>query len=160
MKGFLIDMNSDFGILTITASGYLGTAELIRDNIKDGIKFCLSYSGPYIVNMIFACELYLKALLCHDKIDYKKIHKLDELFELLPEEYKQEITNSYNSKVTNGISLNEFTQKHANAFVEKRYPNESCNQESLLFENATAFANALDELTVLMFNKETKENAD
>lgn len=45
---------------------------------------------PIITNAAFSCELFLKTLLAKHNIPKKK-HKLDELFEALPEDIKKEI---------------------------------------------------------------------
>lgn len=49
------------------------------------------YATPQIVNLAFACEVYLKTLLTFSEIDIKKKHKLNDLFDALPDEDKRHI---------------------------------------------------------------------
>ena len=85
------------------------------------------------VNMIFACEIILKILnyeegVNGDELDNK--HRLNELFQLLPEEKKNIIENDVvdiiNSIITNKepYSKNNFyedLEEFKNAYVECRY---------------------------------------
>lgn len=62
--------------------------------------------------MSFACELFLKAILKHDDIQQKKIHKLDDLFNEVGDNRKREIIHSENAedfmtKLTNISNLFE-----------------------------------------------------
>ena len=43
------------------------------------------------VNLAFACELYLKAMLYELNVDFGRTHRIVELFRLLPEEYQKKI---------------------------------------------------------------------
>ena len=77
---------------------------------------------PSIVNYAFACELSLKYILQSKKIGYKREHKLNNLYLLLPEEVKSLIYLSIN-EISN-ITEKEFNDKLdgiANAFCDWRY---------------------------------------
>ena len=69
------------------------------------------YATPMIVNLSFACEVYIKTLLDYLENGSKKSHKLNELLEALPDEKKSRI-------------LKEVEEKHgalADAFAKWRY---------------------------------------
>lgn len=53
---------------------------------------------PYMANSAFACELFLKGILEEEKISYDKVHKLEELFNLLPKHIQSEIEIKTNYK--------------------------------------------------------------
>lgn len=85
------------------------------------------------VNTVFACEIILKILNYEEGIDLKDLdnkHRLNELFQLLPEEKKNIIKNDtvdiINSIITNqeSYSENNFCEDLGaiqNAYVECRY---------------------------------------
>ena len=54
----------------------------------------LSYASPVVVNATFACEVFLKLLLYWNGIEGKKIHKLKDLFEKLPNNMQIGLKNS------------------------------------------------------------------
>lgn len=77
---------------------------------------------PIITNMSFACELFLKAILKHDGIQQKKIHKLDGLFNELRDDRKREIVGFENAEefmiqLTNISNLFEEWR-----YIYERYP--------------------------------------
>ena len=49
------------------------------------------YITPAIVNSAFACEVFLKALLYHNNDLEIRKHEISELFDLLPEQTKEQI---------------------------------------------------------------------
>lgn len=59
---------------------------------------------PFYVNMAFACELYMKALILFEKpemtiVELKKLrHRLDDLFEALSSPIKDEIKNQFTNQ--------------------------------------------------------------
>lgn len=77
-----------------------------------------------VVNASFACEMYLKALLCHYKIDYptdKNGHNLERLYSLLPDNTKNRIDKML-GKTSHGDSLMQsFVKRHQRDFVDARY---------------------------------------
>ena len=54
----------------------------------------LSYASPAVGNAAFACEIFLKLLLHWHGIAEKKIHKLKDLFEKLPDDTQIILKNS------------------------------------------------------------------
>ena len=81
------------------------------------------YSTPQIVNLAFACEVYLKSLLNFYKIDFGKSHKLNELLNMLPDEVRNSIENRTFDKrpVLFDAFGYKLIDKIADAFVEWRY---------------------------------------
>ena len=58
----------------------------------------LFYASPAVVNAAFACEVFLKLLLYWNGIEEKKIHKLKDLFEKLPDDTQIILKNSVVSR--------------------------------------------------------------
>lgn len=87
---------------------------------------------PKIVNMSFACELYLKAIAENKKIAVKKIHRLDKIFLKLPEIVQKEIYDIWRINAGENITDCEYVSKMfldnleatANVFIRFRYANE------------------------------------
>ncbi len=105
----------------LSAKGFLSAADVIRQLGKDALKLFTYYAYPLSVNAAFACELFLKALLTLEGIEYKKLHLLSELFSNLPEStkitIKKEFANSGSKESVDGLIMT-----YSNAFVEWRYP--------------------------------------
>lgn len=84
--------------------------------------YCIYYA-PQIVNLVLACELYLKALLAFAGIPFDKTHHLDKLFECLPKETKHYAEKAAFQKygtLTDAFGT-DLMSVCANAFVEWRY---------------------------------------
>ena len=80
-------------------------------------------SNPMIINYAFACEVFLKTLLEAYQLPQCQSHKLNELFQKLPEKVQLDIESELEKKVGAltdawGYSLLE---QVSNAFVEWRY---------------------------------------
>lgn len=118
-----------------------------HDN-TDGILF---YVTPAAVNAAFACEIYLKLLLYLNNIDYKKIHTLKGLFNLLPENIKADV--KYHTVMNFGQWRDSFgfelLDNISNVFNELRYIYERDWSKSGTMRIETgfliAFRNALQE---------------
>jgi len=83
---------------------------------------------PYIVNQAFAAEMAMKAILSKEAINYKKIHKLDELFYELPNQIQLDIADRIKTQFN--FIHDEFEQqlcKVGSAFVDWRYFHEKSN---------------------------------
>lgn len=97
-------------------------------------------SYPFAVNISFSCELYLKYLLHNNSIEYGNNHKLDELFDLLPEHLKKEIDLRFGKVIQK--SVREFLKDQGNTFVNWRYAFEN-NELILDFSGFMKFAGIL-----------------
>lgn len=83
---------------------------------------------------IFSCEIGLKALLLKEDISYGKTHKLNDLFELLPEQMKENIRNLTKEKfkiVPHGCNFDDQLSQISNMFIELRYHFEAVLQKRL-----------------------------
>ena len=74
---------------------------------------------PAIVCYAFAVELYLKLLLVLSKVDFKKEHRLELLFGLLPASTQDDLTKAYGDP-----SLAKDLAEVGSAFVVWRYEHE------------------------------------
>ena len=76
---------------------------------------------PYVVNLSFACELYLKAIKFHDDPSLKKVpgHKLNEIFDTLKGDEKRDLTACFESNFS--TPLNKFLAEDNRDFVVWRY---------------------------------------
>ena len=95
----------------------LRTAESFYEvsmNIIDDKETFERYSIPFVVNSMFAIELFIKALLTYDDIDYTKIHDLKKLFDKISENRKRRIKANYND-------IEEFLQENYESFKWWRY---------------------------------------
>ena len=115
-----MDKQSKYNLYT-EALAFYEIAECGRKNIPER-KNAESYI-PYIVNMSFATELFLKLLLIENgkTIDEvtKSSHKLFDLYNQLTQKQKDKIYNSFKRPMVYSIQ-NEF-QRANNAFVRWRY---------------------------------------
>ncbi len=102
---------------------------------------------PEIVNRAFACEVYLKALLCHKKITFDRIHKLEELWSKVPlaeqEEVKTETQKLMGFDET--MTWDDALSNISNAFVDWRYSYEH-DTKSIYIGFLHAFCDALREI--------------
>lgn len=81
------------------------------------------YGTPEIVNRAFACEIYLKTLLFYNCIAYTKVHRLAELYALLPQKYQEIIeceTVCHFRRTKNALGIS-YIENISNAFYDWRY---------------------------------------
>ena len=76
-----------------------------------GKKF---YGTQFMVNGIFACELYLKSIILMEDKKIKYTHKLNELYNLLEDSTKQKLIDEYHD-------IETFFKEQADSFVNWRY---------------------------------------
>ena len=112
------------------ASSFLLCAELCAEETeRQKVRFDL-LGTPEIVNLAFACEVYIKTLLELYRIKVKRKHKLNELLSLLPDDVQQEIKQQtfqkhpvYNYStgkiLTNGFGL-DLLDLEANDYMPSR----------------------------------------
>ena len=115
----------------LSAKGFLSAANAIRQLGKDGVKLFTYYAYPLSVNAAFACELFLKALLTLEGVEYKKLHLLFDLFASLPESTKAGIKNEFSNRGSKE-SVDGLVNTYSNAFVEWRYTFEDENASKVL----------------------------
>lgn len=116
------------------AQDFRKSAELIEEN---------DLTKPVMVNIAFACELYMKALLMWNRKDREIIeeHKLDALFGML------EISIQERIKQETGVQNWDVFLKHsADAFCAWRYYYEKDNVMFGYVGNLFAFSEVLDSI--------------
>ena len=77
-----------------------------------------------LVNLAFACELYLKAMLYELNVDFGRTHRIVELFRLLPEEYQKKIKENVHFKYDKEDNFHLILEEISDAFVFLRYSHE------------------------------------
>ena len=130
----------DLSVCINEADSFLFVAKKIEDDFD---TFLCGGMYPFTVNAAFACELYIKAILIHTSADgtIPKLHKLDELFNLLPEDAKTQIEALFNKQYKH--NLLSLVSEISNAFIEWRYAFE--NGVKVNITGLLAFANSLQE---------------
>ena len=128
------------------------------------------YSTPEIVNLAFACEVYIKTLLDFYNIEVKREHKLNKLFDLLPDDISDSINkrtfseypiySAINKQILTDAFGIKLLDKNADAFYKWRYSYEehtlSCDVGFLL-----AFAKALrDECCFRLYGLDWEKYCD
>ena len=68
-------------------------ADLCKSSWKKDNEVIRQRVVPEAVNLAFSCEIFLKTLLFFNDVKYKRKHKLEDLFNELPQKYKTEIEN-------------------------------------------------------------------
>lgn len=149
---------TNFFIAVSSAEGYHRTAKMVKHQIRDGLEFLIKFSSVYVVNLAFACELYLKALLLLKNINFPKGnegHNLKKLYNCLDNSCKSEITQKFNCTT----SIDIFFENHLKVFVNYRYPYEIKNDRKPVHLNELeTFTNVLE--SVCEKYQEEKTNAD
>lgn len=92
------------------ADSFYGASLSIIKNRKNFKKSSITF----VVNAIFAIELYLKAILTYDNINYKNIHNLEKLYNKLSISRRDSLKKKY-------CYIEDFVKEHKNAFTDWRY---------------------------------------
>lgn len=120
-------IHGDLNLCFDMANAFLDIGEYCDDLDKQaqakGILFKNEafYAFPAIVNLSFACELYLKALILRQhREDVKQTHNLMELYNVLPANIHDELEVEFR-KYTKRVSFKKTIEIHASAFENWRY---------------------------------------
>ena len=96
---------------------------------------------------IFSCEIGLKALLLKEDISYGKTHKLNDLFELLPEQMKENIRNLTKEKFKiefhMDCNFDDQLSQISNMFIELRYHFEAEASKEIIVGFIVAFNSSI-----------------
>ena len=117
------DLVIKIGLMLDGAEGFIFASKLCNKAVDTKeIRFDKIMSAQ-IMNISFACEILLKALLLGLNIVFKKKHKLNELFRLLPKELQERINEKIYLRygtTTSGcwVSLIDI---NSNVFLDWRY---------------------------------------
>lgn len=103
-----------------------------------------SFLFPFVVNLTFACELYLKSIMMSisENNEFMKTHDLNILFENLGnDKIKDVLQKSFEEK---GKKLSDFLEQHKNHFIDFRYAFEENDKKLCVFSTDLGnFANCL-----------------
>lgn len=111
-----------FQIMFDQANSFYLCANLCRKESDSRPESAPLLSIPQIVNLAFACEVYLKTLLDFHKIGIGKKHKLNDLFDALPKDDQEFIDIQLRSTYPfPDVWGRRMIDVEANAFVEWRY---------------------------------------
>lgn len=91
----LIDIFNDANCFYECAQMALGTKEDKSINVVNNLKIQM-LKAPFCVNIAFACELYLKMIMLKDGIEIPHLHKLDKLYNNLPQNRQEELRILFN----------------------------------------------------------------
>jgi HEPN domain-containing protein len=131
-------MTGDYRVCVEEADAFLSVSQYCVSSIED---FLGGRMYPFAVNISFACELYLKAIMMRrsSASEYMRGHDLKTLFESLPEEDRKAIEQLYNKKCR--VSLDKLLQESGKAFEDWRYALEKA--ASINVTGILAFSEAL-----------------
>lgn len=76
------------------------------------------------VNLAFACELYLKAILYELNIDFGKTHRISDLYKLLPIQYQEKVRENVHFQYRQENHFELVLEEISDAFVFLRYAHE------------------------------------
>ena len=110
----------DLNVCKDAANQFYKTAQKCEgDNLNE--YFMIGFY-PYVVNIAFACELYMKAIMIYrsPQREFYKGHDLCSLFSRLETADKQYIEEKFNEK-NPAKNLTAFLTENGNSFVEWRY---------------------------------------
>ena len=142
-------LTGDYRVCVNEADAFLSVAKSCVRSIED---FLGGKMYPFAVNVSFACELYLKALMIRrsSASEFVRGHDLKSLFESLSPEDRDAIRKMYGKK--SGVSLDQLLEESGKAFEDWRYALEKA--ASINVTGILVFANVLQD-----YVKKTGENA-
>ena len=141
----MVNMDVDYRVCLDEAIAFLDVAKACID---DTDSFLTGKMYPFVVNVSFSCELFIKAIMIKRSPthSFSHGHDLEQLFNALDNEDKAAVYLKYNTKCNK--PLDELLNESGKAFENWRYAFE--RSVSICVTGIMAFAEALHE-----FNKET-----
>ncbi|MBE6929899.1 MAG: hypothetical protein E7463_06440 [Ruminococcaceae bacterium] len=137
---FYMAMHEADGFFEIAA---LCDEHYLQNDVASNLLF------PFVINLSFACEAYIKAIMIHysPTNEFEHGHNLKDLFAMLPQHCCQEIEANYRNEVIGAnqyIDLHSLLDAYGNSFVEWRYGFvTSGNDLEIHSTNMSAFARCL-----------------
>ena len=146
----------DFFLCKVQAVGFWKTACWC---IRDRILMPKDMRVPFVTNIAFACECFMKAIMIWESDNHAFFvgHNLQELFDRLQPETQQQITDAYEKKSVNSLynsRLSTFLEMSKNDFGEWRYSFQ--DRDYNLVANASDYLNFVDCLKAYVFSLEAK----
>lgn len=91
-------------------------------DVSQQIPHEVRYTFPFAVNILFACELYLKILKDKSSSNYNIGHSVFDLYDNLEAKDKNAILNKYQSmRISSDIDLVNTLKSEGNGFIDWRY---------------------------------------
>lgn len=108
----------DYDICKEEANAFLDTAKMCNEK-WNGFPGEILY--PLVVNCVFACELYMKAIIIHDNANNETRlgHNLNKIFNDLPLSTQKRLSNKY--KQIYNEELSALLDESGNSFINWRY---------------------------------------
>lgn len=131
----------DFESCVMMARGFYKAAGLCSDDFD---FMPVDLQAPCVVNLIFACELGLKAILIHERGCSAKTHKLWDLYCNLNENTRKKLKNTYR-KWDAYYTVEETLKQNDDAFCEWRYSFERTEELSILITDVLILWHSIDE---------------
>ena len=140
-----IKATGDFDVCLESADQFYVVATWCQD--RDAVDFLTNTMYPYAVNISFACELYLKAIMIKRSSlsEFYKGHDLMALFNSLDASDQTALEANFNTRYQ-AKSLQEFLNKNKEVFIDWRYALE--NKVSVNITGFNAFAESLREYII------------
>ena len=138
-------MVGDYQVCIDEATAFLNVAKLCTDDISG---FLLGKMYPFVVNVSFSCELFIKAIMIKQSPtqEFSQGHDLGQLFNTLDDKDKAAIRSAYKEKCSK--PLDELLDESSKAFKDWRYALEK--GASICVTGIIAFAEALQEYNKAM----------
>ena len=114
-------LTGDFNVCMEEANMFYNIAKYCND--MDLEDYMTKGFYTFVVNVSFACELYIKAIMMKNSqnIDeFERGHELEKLFNLLDDNCKEKVKDRFEKEYGNGI-FNQFLSDNNNAFIDWRY---------------------------------------
>ncbi len=135
------EVTPDFESCVMMARGFYKAAGLC----SDGFDFMpVDLQAPCVVNLIFACELGLKAILIHERGCSAKTHKLWDLYCYLNENAQKKLKNIYGERSAR-YTIEEALKQNNDTFCEWRYSFERAEELSILITDVLILWHSIDE---------------
>ena len=115
--------NGDMNECEVIARSFLQVVDQICPPDGDASVLVTGLMYPYLVNLAFSCELYLKAIYAigsSDGSSFEKGHSLKKLFAALPLTSQSLLKQEF-AKLENNIDFNSLLAICDTAFVDWRY---------------------------------------
>lgn len=134
-----------------TSNIFSYASNILLDYVKQGIENNIEENKSLIISQavlhIFSCEIGLKALLLKEDISYGKTHKLNDLFELLSEQMKENIRNLTKEKFKiefhMDCNFDDQLSQISNMFIELRYHFEAEASKEIIVGFIVAFNSSI-----------------
>ena len=135
------DATPDFESCIMMARGFYKAAGLCSDDFD---FMPVDLQAPCVVNLIFACELGLKAILIHEHGRSGKTHKLWDLYCCLSEKAQKKLKNIYSGRSAR-YTIEEALKQNNDTFCEWRYSFERTEELSILITDVLILWHSIDE---------------